>query len=275
LSTEEQAKDLAEAATEATVAAAGAVVAAKGVAALAVAGVAASAVGVALLPSAAALVVGRAFAAHSRKLDRKVRRWFEEVGAIMELGGAEAAAESINRHIEEPWAHEAVVRATRAIIEDMDEAALPFLARITAHALKIQAVPDGRSRRATALLAEIRAPTLEAALSVVRGLAPNWPDYVPAAELILRYEVGPGEHEAFEASDPTRSEKLGATLAPPSGKPVLARLPATKEWYTVLELLKQHLFAAHGIGGVLGSTSGPHVAVFRREDFEFLAWLFR
>jgi hypothetical protein len=125
------------------------------------------AVGVALAPTVASGVVRLALLANTKRVQRKLDAWFNEVGINMSLGNTKAAAEEISEHIDEKWAHEAVVHAVRTMLGDIDEACIPALARLTTQSFVSKTPPDDRARRAAALLVDLTPRTFDALRALV------------------------------------------------------------------------------------------------------------
>ena len=239
-----------------------------------------------LAPTVAATVLGFAFAAQSRRVQKKVERWWALVSDYLEIGSVEAAAAEIQRNIEAPWAHEAVIEATRRILEDIDEAALPYLARLTAEAIKGRRVPYDRDRSAAALLVIRRAGVLAALRAFVLDCVRNWPVGADAVAVKI-FTDGPDVPRVVSTHHP-HSPELSVSIRTPvftQGDSGLnkeqgpasteVRFPTTAAVYEVLTSMKQYGFAVEMPGGFWGVQTGPHVASLEKSGVEFLGKLLR
>jgi hypothetical protein len=112
-------------------------------------------------PVVLGLLVQKFAARRAEKQTRQFRSWISEVGRRLDAGDEEGAAEHILESIDEEWAHDAVASASRAIFLDIDEAAVPLLAALTAlQAMNKRA--DRRDRRTVALLLDCDQSSIDA-----------------------------------------------------------------------------------------------------------------
>jgi hypothetical protein len=106
---------------------------------------------VALMPSAASALIQRVASHRAEKQRRYFERWLAEIGRRLDTGDGESAARHVLESVEEEWAHDAVAAAARATFLDIDEAAIPALAAVSALQAFNKRV-DRRDRRAVNLL---------------------------------------------------------------------------------------------------------------------------
>jgi hypothetical protein len=96
-----------------------------------------------------------------RRFQKKFGRFMTDLADALGCGSVEEADKKISECIDEERVHGAVVAAGLAILNDIDEAAIPYLARVTA--LQIDAKTTKRQdRRIVSLLADCNSSTLEA-----------------------------------------------------------------------------------------------------------------
>ncbi|MGA7743977.1 MAG: hypothetical protein WBP56_11185 [Polyangia bacterium] len=114
--------------------------------------------GLAIAPAA----FGRLFqVAVERRFQKKFGKFMTDIADALGCGSVEEAEKKISECIDEEGVHGAVVAAGLAILNDIDEAAIPYLARVTA--LQIDARTTKRQdRRVVSLLADCNSSTLEA-----------------------------------------------------------------------------------------------------------------
>jgi hypothetical protein len=106
----------------------------------------------ALVPPALGSLLRAATENHARAQAKRLENWLNSIATLLGLGSDEATR-LISEEIDEKWAHEAITEGVRAIFLDIDEAALPCLAAVTAHQLQERCVTR-RHRRTVALLAD-------------------------------------------------------------------------------------------------------------------------
>jgi hypothetical protein len=216
--------------------------------------------GLALVPGVAGAIAKLGIQACSRRLERKIDRWMDLVAIYMDRGSVDAAAEEIKEHIEEEWAHAAVVEGVRAILGDISAAALPFLARLTAYYLGAKKVMDGRGRRFCALLSACDEPVLTALRSIVsfcNGV--EWES--TALQIQIRSTSDGGDKHLYLAAVRQQAE---------GGDREIARLEADTSFFEAFHLMKQFRFARDTMSGFYGRISGPSVAVIEKEDLDFI-----
>jgi hypothetical protein len=92
----------------------------------------------------------------------------DEVAACFNLKSPGEAHELILAHIDESWAHDGVAKSVRAIVEDIDEAAIPFLARLLAYQ-RDRARVEPRARRFVSLLLEMDQTAIDWMMTVVQA----------------------------------------------------------------------------------------------------------
>jgi hypothetical protein len=88
-----------------------------------------------------------------QSVKRKLGIWFRELADALHLSSPDEAHRLLLEDVDKPWARDGVLKAVRAIVEDIDEAALPFLARVVAVQREDGRV-DPRTRRFVNMLLE-------------------------------------------------------------------------------------------------------------------------
>jgi hypothetical protein len=216
--------------------------------------------GLALAPGVAGAIAKLGIQAYSRRLARKIDGWMNLVAIYMDRGSVEAAAAEIEEHIDEEWAHAAVVEGVRAILNDISSVALPFLARVTAHYLGDKKVIDLRGKRLCALLAACDDRVLAAIQDIVAFCKRvTWEH--PVLELHM-LSTNDGD-----------VKRLHLTAMRSSGKAEereIARVAANSSFFEALHLLRQFQFAREGMSGFFGSKAGPGVAIIDRDNLDFI-----
>ncbi len=66
-----------------------------------------------------------------QRADARLRVWLENLGSIMEFGSAEDAQIYINDNVDEPWVYENLMKTFRDLMEAVDDAVIPSIARLT------------------------------------------------------------------------------------------------------------------------------------------------
>jgi hypothetical protein len=223
----------------------------------------------------AGTLVRVAFNVRSRRAPLELERWFREVAGLLEVGGVEETAKLLGNHIEEAWAHEVVVSAALAILNGVDEAAVPFLARITARGVLARNKPDLFAERATALLIDLSADvlhTLQQLMFNSRDAA--WTDAGPAVALVVVMREREPDGEWQSPPDVTARNQLSVRVKLDSGTDEFISSTGFSI-YEVLHLLKVHRFAQEpGAGNSPSGTGGPRVAAIPRAQWDFLSELF-
>jgi hypothetical protein len=225
--------------------------------------------GLALAPTAATRVAGLAFGTEGKKVQKKIDAWFNETSILMELGSVEAAEKVISEKIDEEWAHKAVIDGVRTILNDINEACVPFLASVTAHAIKMKTVPDDRTRRFTSMLVELDPKTLAATREVV-GYANR---YQPSDTASLSVTVYSGQVPSDDGLP-----KVGLTMRFTTYREtteVAGEAPATTATFDALAILKRYRFANDLPGGYLDVESGPNIAGLLAADIKYLGTFLR
>ena len=216
--------------------------------------------GLALAPGVAGLIAKAGVQAYSRRLEAKIDRWMDLVAIFMDIGSVDAAAAEITEHIEEEWAHAAVVEGVRAILSDISASALPFLARLTASYLGAKKVIDGRGKRFCALLAACDDQVLTALRHIVtifRGVKSE----STALQVQMRSTNDGGENRLYLAAIQHQDE---------GGDREIARIDADESLFEALHLMKQFQFARDTMSGFSDTISGPGVAIIERKDIDFI-----
>lgn len=123
---------------------------------------------VALMPSAASALIQRVASHRAEKQRRQFDHWLAEVGRRLDTGDSEGAARHVLESVDQEWAHDAVAAAARAIFLDIDEAAIPALAAVSALQVFSKRV-DRRDRRAVNLLLDCDRLAIDALRLFVAG----------------------------------------------------------------------------------------------------------
>lgn len=171
---------------------------------------------------------------------RKYEAWLNEVAATWQHGSAEETARLIEENIDQPWAEGPLRDAVRAIRDDIDVAALPYLARLAAWQLRDKVPPDRWSRRAVALLLDCDAAIIEALGHLTSHLAERWP---PRITGYARVAIGGPNIDSHE--NVTLSAPNGRMLGEGGGP---ARWEPHRLYPEVFNLLRRHQFATEESG---------------------------
>lgn len=216
--------------------------------------------GLALAPGIAGTIVKVGIQAYSRRLERKIDVWMSLVAAFMDRGSVNAAAAEIEENIEQEWAQAAVAEGVRTILNDISEATLPFLARLTAHYLVEKKVIDLRAKRFCALLSSCDVQVLTAVQRIINFCgAVHWENAALELHIVSANDRG------------TKCLHLAALrLSGRSEDREIARVDADSSFIEAFHLLKQHQFLREAGSGFVGTISGPGVAIVDRENLEFL-----
>jgi hypothetical protein len=113
------------------------------------------------LPVIAGTLVQKCFDRRAEKTRRQFESWMVEVGRRLDAGNPEGAVQHILESVDEAWAHDAVVDGAQALFLGMDEAAVPFLAALTAMQVYNKHA-SRRDRRTVALLLDCDQVSIEA-----------------------------------------------------------------------------------------------------------------
>lgn len=205
----------------------------------------------AVAPGLGTRLLGWAVDAKRRRDQRKFDGWMAQVEARLRHRGIASAEELVRGHIDEPWAHDAVIRAARAILEDLDEAILPTLARVTALQIEERRV-DRRTRRLIAMLGECDSELLANLQSVLRACAAAFGDGTDES-VEVAVEPSPGGFRATHATAPGRAILHGA------------------EWLPVVGTLRRFGFLEDALPGLANRDPGDVVMLCLRDDFDYLA----
>jgi hypothetical protein len=110
----------------------------------------------------APVAFGRLFQlAVERRFQKKFGKFMTDIADALGCGSVEEAEKKISECIDEEGVHGAVVAAGLAILNDIDEAAIPYLARVTAFQIDAKTTKR-QDRRVVSLLADCNSSTLEA-----------------------------------------------------------------------------------------------------------------
>jgi hypothetical protein len=204
----------------------------------------------AVAPGLGTRLLGWAVDAKRRRDQRKFDDWMAQVVARLRHRGIPSAEELVRGHIDEPWAHDAVIRAARAILEDLDEAILPTLARVTAIQIEERRV-DRRTRRLIAMLGECDFEMLAKLRRVLRACAAAFGDGTDDS-VEVAVEPSPGGFRAIHASAPGRAVLHGAG------------------WLPVVGTLRRFGFLEDALPGLADRDPGDVVLLCLRDDFDYL-----
>jgi hypothetical protein len=218
--------------------------------------------GLALAPGVAGAIAKLGIWAYSRHLSAKIDQWMDLVATYMDLGSVEAAAVEITESIDEEWAHAAVVEGVRAILNDINIEALPFLARVTAYYLGGKRPIDRRGKRLCDLLSVCDADVLNAFRGIVAFCKGVRADR-PIVELHMLMDRGEGEIRTLHLAAVDRRKKRE--------EQEIGRIDASAAFYEALHLMKEHQLARDGNSGFIGSTAGPGVAIIDQGALDFIA----
>jgi hypothetical protein len=92
--------------------------------------------GMALVPGLGGAVASLAVKTYAKRLERRLDEWLGLVAMYLGMGAISDASTFVSEHIDEEWAHQGVAEGVRAILNDLDDAALPSLARLVAWRMK-------------------------------------------------------------------------------------------------------------------------------------------
>lgn len=212
--------------------------------------------GLAVVPAAIERLAGSALKVYRARLERKANTWLQLVAHLMELGSSEEAAKVVEESIDEPWAHESVVEGVRAVLDDIDTAALPALAKIIARRLKSRTAPNKRDKRAIRMLCELEAESYEALVSVVRIIGKS----EETSQLRMKVEI-----KAPRGKDTLLV--LVRSKAPPFPEVASVTEPAPAGWEGAFSFLKRHGFGEDGSSGV---QTGRHFMIVDLRDVTYL-----
>jgi hypothetical protein len=233
----------------------------------------AAAAALAIIPSVAGGLVRSAVRASSKRFQKKLDRWWEMVAFEMDRGDVAAAAAEIEERIQEDWAREAVMEATNILLGDIDEAAIAFLARLTALAFKGRRVPNERDKRAARLLASSRREVLEGLRSLLRSCVAAWP---VGESVVEARAMQPGDGPGSEPVDATRSGKTGKMSVILKGSsPEHPAFSVSDQILDLFDALKRGGFALDARSQWMDTQAGPQVAQLDRVEIEFLDQLLR
>jgi hypothetical protein len=200
-------------------------------------------------PSLAVDLLGLAVDMKRKSDQRKLDGWLAQVATLLHHKGVADAEALIQDNVDQPWAHDAVIDAARAILQDVDEAAVPVLARVTALQLQEQRV-DRRTRRLVSMLGECDSELLDDLREVVEGCADSWRDGASSVELVVEPAVG-----GFR---PTRIAGAGRVFFQGDG------------WLPVLGTLRRHGFLLDALPSLADREPGDVVYMLTADDFEYL-----
>jgi hypothetical protein len=219
--------------------------------------------GLSLVPGLGTAVASFAVKVYTKRLERRLDEWLGLVAMYLEMGAVSAAATEISDHIDEEWAQQGVVEGVRAILNDIDDAALPSLARLTAHHLKAHTVHDTRDKQAARLLCACDRATFMSLLQITTICNRDFPPEHDQIEIVIvsRNEPSPAGLR-FQIRRPGVEDSAAAQVVD---------YPAVQTYFRAFHLLKQHEFARDNPSGFFGVIAGPQLAVISREQVKYLS----
>lgn len=111
-----------------------------------------------------------------KSIDRRFYKWLEDVAATAEFGDEAELAAELLEHADEPWVQDGVLQSLRAVLDVIDEAAIPSLTALAADYLYRKVAPDGFYKRCARVLADSNSRDLVALSGFLRGLLAVAPD---------------------------------------------------------------------------------------------------
>jgi hypothetical protein len=220
--------------------------------------------GFALLPGVGTAIVSVAAKAYERRIARKLDEWFNLVAMFLEMGATDEAKRHVEEHLDEDWAQSGVIEGARAVLNDIDDAALPALARLCALRLKGTRVLDNRDKRAMRLLCACDRTLFEATRVIVVFCLESFPLELRNVEVMVSSSTSDANEERTFSLRIQRPGVEDHALA------LIAETPATPEFLRAFHLLKQYEFARDNPSGFFGVMAGPHLMVISKEDLDYL-----
>jgi hypothetical protein len=205
----------------------------------------------AVAPGIGPRLVGFAVEAKRKRDAKKFDDWMSEVAARLRYQGPADAESFIREHVDEPWAHGAVIDAVRAILGDLDEAVVPILARVTALQMEERRV-DRRTKRLVAMLGEMDFEMLSAVREVLSVCEASFGE-LDGEALEVVVEPSPGNFRPMRL--------VGAGRAFLHGE----------EWLPVVGLLRRFGFLQDALPGLAEREPGDVVLQLTRDDQAYLS----
>jgi hypothetical protein len=164
-----------------------------------------------------------------KSIERRYQRWLQDIAATQEFGSEAELAAELLENVDEPWVHEGVLQSLRAMLDIVDEAAIPSLTALAADYLYCKTAPDSFYKRCARVLADSHSRDLVVLARLLEGVLAVAPDEGTVDATGPELSEGWTPVSLTSHPDPCASDERSRELELPGGRTmqqVMRRLEA-------------------------------------------------